>query len=301
MNLKQFKYVVVLANEGSFGKAADALNISQPSLSQYVKNIEKQLGAQLFDRTGGIVRLTEAGQIYIDVGKRMLDLEHYMYGQINDLAEHKSGSVIVGTSPYRSACMMPVLAKRFKELYPGMHLVIEEMTTGQLIEASERGQFDFCITMLPIDEKIFTYEKICQEELLIAAPVDFPLFSTVEKDGCKYPAVDFSVLNNKPFVMLTEGQLMQQQLDSLCESLNVEVKPAAVVKSLEAQIAMVREGLGFALVPSGTVRFCNDNRVRFYSIANQTQKRQVVAMWRKDKPLNAAAQSLVKITKEYSW
>jgi len=300
MNLKQFKYVVVLANEGSFGKAADALNISQPSLSQYVKNIEKQLGTQLFDRTGGIVRLTEAGHIYIDVGKRMLDLEHYMYGQINDLAEHKSGSVIVGTSPYRSACMMPVLAKRFKELYPGMHLVVEEMTTSQLIEASERGQFDFCITMLPIDEKIFTYEKICEEELLIAAPADFPVLDAVKKDGCKYPAVDFSCLSCKPFVMLTEGQLMQQQLDSLCDSLGIEVKIGAVVKSLEAQIAMVREGLGFALVPSGTEGFCKDNDVRFYSIANTTQKRQVVAMWRKDKPLNMAAQSLVKITKEYN-
>ena len=299
MNLKQFKYVVVLANEGSFGKAADVLNISQPSLSQYVKNIEKQLGTLLFDRTGGTVKLTEAGHVYIDIGKKMLNLEHYMYGKINDLSEHKSGSIIVGTSPYRSACMMPAFVKRFKELYPGMHVVVEEMTTSQLIEAGEQGQFDFCITMLPVDERIFAYEKIYEEELLIAAPLEYPLPSKSNADN-EISTVDFASLNNHPFVMLSKGQLMQQQLENLCDRFDIHLKTAVVVKSLEAQIAMVREGLGLALVPSGTKQFCKGNDVCFYSLSNPIPSRQVVAMWRHDKHLNMAAQDLIKIIKECS-
>ena len=138
MNLKQFQYVLILAQESSFAKAADALNISQPSLSQYIKKIEKQLGVELFDRTGGVVSLTDAGRIYIEAGQKILDLERQMLGQFNDLAEHKTGSLVIGTSPYRAASMMPTIAGRFQERYPGMHLVIEEMTSQELLDAAEQ-------------------------------------------------------------------------------------------------------------------------------------------------------------------
>ena len=73
MNTKQLKYVIVLAREGSFSKAAESLGITQPSLSQYVKKIEKEIGLELFDRTGGNLRLTDAGRVYIDAGQKILE------------------------------------------------------------------------------------------------------------------------------------------------------------------------------------------------------------------------------------
>ena len=301
MNLKQFKYVVVLANEGSFGRAAVALNISQPSLSQYIKNIEKQLGTTLFDRTGGSVNLTEAGRVYISVGKRMLDLEHQMLNQINDLADFKTGSVTVGTSPYRSASMMPTLAKHFRSIYPGMHLVVDEMTTKELIEGAEHGKFDLCITMLPIDEAVFSYEKIAEEELILAVPSQFGKLKATTLPNRKHLAIDVTTLDKQPLVVLTEGQVMQQFLEGLCEKFNFSVKKAAVVKSLEAQIAMVRAGVGMALVPSGIEGFCATDEVDFYSFSQELPRRNVVAMWRKDKPLNKAASSLLQIMRETKW
>ena len=86
MNLKQFRYVLTLADEGSFSRAAETLNIKQPSLSQYIKKIEKEVGMELFDRSGGDVRLTDAGRAYIDIGRKMLDLEHQLEGRFSDLA-----------------------------------------------------------------------------------------------------------------------------------------------------------------------------------------------------------------------
>ena len=81
MNARQFRYILVLAAEGSFSKAAKVLNISQPSLSQYVKKIEKQCGLSLFERTNNEVRLTDAGRVYIEAGRKILDIEHQMEGQ----------------------------------------------------------------------------------------------------------------------------------------------------------------------------------------------------------------------------
>ena len=302
MNMKQFRYVLVLANTGSFGKAAELLDISQPSLSQYIKKIEKQVGIELFDRTGGNVRLTDAGQVYVEAGKKILDLEHQMQSKFSDITAYKTGSVIVGTSPYRSASMMPFAVKKFQERYPGMHIVVEEMTTGELLEATEHGQFDFCLTMLPVDERIFCYEKIMEEELVLAVPVSYRKFQTIEDTSNlfnrKYPVIDASEIDKESFVMITESQVMQKELENLCSCYGLEVKKATVVKSLEAQIAMVRAGVGIALVPTGIDSFCADGEVLFYSFKQELPRREVVAMWRKDRQLNQVTRDLIEIMKE---
>lgn len=301
MNVKQLKYVLLLAREGSFAKAAELLNISQPSLSQYIKKIEQQIGHQLFDRSGGTVRLTDAGQIYIDAGHKILELERQMHSQFNDLTEHKTGSIIVGTSPYRSAVMMPIIAKRFQEQYPGMHIVVEEMTSQELIDAAQHGQFDMCITMKPINDRLFQCEKIAEEELILAVPRSFQLFPTREIADRKYPAIDATEINNQPFVVITEGQWMQQALDNLAIDYCLSLKKAAVVKSLQAQIAMVRAGIGMALLPSGIEHFCSQNEVNYYSFIQELPKRDVVVMWQKEHHLSRTAQNLIQIMKEYSW
>jgi len=118
MNTKQLQYVQVLSQEGSFGRAAERLGISQPSLSQYIKKIEQQIGISLFDRTGNEVRLTDAGRIYVETGKQILDLERRMQNSFSDLGCNAAGSVIIGTSPYRSVCMMPPAVRRFQQIFP---------------------------------------------------------------------------------------------------------------------------------------------------------------------------------------
>lgn len=301
MNLKQFQYVLTLAHSGTFAKAAENLNISQPSLSQYVKKIETQLGVELFDRTGSAVRLTDAGHIYIESGRKILDLERQMIGQFNDLKEYKTGSVIVGTSPYRSASMMPTVAKQFRKQYPGVHLVIEEMTSQELIEATEHGQFDLCLTMLPVNERLFQYEKITEEELILAVPKSYPEFPTASVPNRKYPSIDAKLLNNHHFVMITEGQFMQQALYNLASDHSLSLQKAAVVKSLEAQIAMVRAGVGIALLPCGIESFCSLDEVTFYSIKQDLPKREVVVMYKQGQPLTQVTSALVNIMKEISW
>lgn len=298
MNLKQFKYVLVLSREGSFSRAAEELNISQPSLSQYVKKIENDLGIALFDRTGGNVRLTDAGRVYIDIGRKMLDLEHRMSVEFSDLAENKTGSVIVGTSPYRSAGMMPLIAKRFQELYPRMHIVVEEHVTSDLIDGLARGEFDLCVLMLPVDDRTFDYEYVVEEELLLAVPASAQPLDAIPMEGRRYDAVDIREIKGKGFVTITETQLMQRLFDSICAEHEITTECAAVVKSLEAQIAMVRAGVGMAIVPSGIERFCGDGEVRFYSFAQELPRRDVVAVWRHDRPLSKAARDLVQIMKE---
>ena len=301
MNAKQFRYVLTLAREGSFSKAADVLNISQPSLSQYIKKIESEVGMDLFDRTNGDVRITDAGKVYIEAGRKILDIEHQMENAFTDLAERKAGSLIIGAAPYRAAGMMPVIAAELKKNYPGMYLIVREGTTAELYEGMEHGEYDLALTLLPIDKRLFDYEKVAEEELLLAVPGSYGPIPAENIPDRKYPAADASVLNGQALVMLTDTQFMQKQLKNLSIDYDLNIRPAAIVKSLEAQIEMVKAGIGMALMPGGIERFCADSSVRFYSFRDPLPKREVVLAWRKDKKLSTAAEELKKVINRIQW
>ena len=301
MNTKQLHYVLTLAHEGSFSKAADTLNITQPSLSQYIKKIEREIGQPLFDRTNGDVRITDAGRVYIEAGKRILDIEHQMENSFTDLSEHKTGSMIIGAAPYRAASMMPVIASSFQQLHPGMHLIVREGTTAELVEGMEHGEYDLALTLLPIDKRLFNYEKVVEEELILAVPASYKPFPATYVPDRKHPAVDASVLTGASMVMLTDAQFMQKQLENIVLDHKLTIHPAAIVKSLEAQIEMVKAGVGMALMPSGIERFCKPDEVTFYSFTEPLPRREVVIMWRKDQKLSKTAEELKEVIHSIQW
>ena len=301
MNAKQFKYVITLAREGSFSKAADLLGITQPSLSQYIKKIENEVGQTLFDRTNGNVRITDAGRVYIEAGQRILDIEHQMENAFVDLSLNKSGSLIIGAAPYRAASMMPTIAKQFQSLHPGMHLVVREGTTAELAEGMEHGEYDLALTLLPIDERVFNWEKVMEEELVLAVPTTLPLLPAATTPDRKNKSVDVSVLNGQSLVMLTDTQYMQKQLQNILVDKDIDICIAAVVKSLEAQIEFVKAGVGMALVPSGIERFCKPGDAVFYSFTESLPKREVVVMWRKDRKLSTVAMELKEVIHSIDW
>lgn len=301
MNTKQLQYVLTLAREGSFSKAADTLNITQPSLSQYIKKIEREAGINLFDRTNGDVRITDAGRVYIETARQILDLEHQMENSISDIVGNRSGSLIIGAAPYRAASMMPAIARQFQSIHSGMHLIVREGTTAELLEGMEHGEYDLALTLLPIDGRVFSWEKIVEEELILAVPSSHPALPATSRPDRKYKAVDANVLSGQSLVMLTDTQFMQKQLQNILIEKKISIYTAAIVKSLEAQIEFVKAGVGMALVPSGIERFCNDASVTFYSFADSTPKREVVVMWRKDRKLSQVAEEVKEIIHSIEW
>ena len=301
MNTKQLEYVLAVFREGSFSKAAETLNITQPSLSQYIKKIEKEIGLELFDRTNGEVRLTDAGHVYIEAGRRILDLEHQMENAFTDLASHKTGTLIIGAAPYRAASMMPVIVSAFQAVRPGMHLVIREGTTAELAEGMEHGEYDMALTLLPVDTRLFSYEKVVEEELVLAVPSGQPLLPAVSVPDRKYPAIDPALLDGQRMVMLTDAQYMQKQLNDLIADYKIKTGAAVIVKSLQAQIEMIKAGVGIGLVPSGIERFCKPGEAVFYSFIPELPRREVVLMWRKDRKLSQTAGELKSVILSIDW
>jgi DNA-binding transcriptional LysR family regulator len=292
MNEKQIRYVLALAREGSFSKAAEALNITQPSLSQYIKKIEQEIGMELFDRTGSDVRATDAGKAYIAIGRKILDLEHQLEGHLSDLASFVSGTITIGISPHRSVALIPPVVVAFKEMYPGITLKIAELHRNELLDGAEHGEFDLVITTLPVDTNLFTYEMIFMEENIVATKESLP--SEIDKDR-KYPVVPASALSGRAFVMLDEAHLMQRELNKLIQAHDLRLKKSVECTSLEAMVEMVKVGMGAAFIPACLAR---DPSLHYYSIKENVPKREIVVMVRNGRYLSKAVQDLKQLIRK---
>lgn len=289
MNLKQFRYVLKLADEGSFSKAAESLGIKQPTLSQYIKNIEKEIDMQLFDRSGRSVRLTDAGKAYIEIGRKMLDLEHQLEGKFSDLSEYRDGTISIGISAHRSVALMPPIVAAFKIRYPGVTLRVIERYRTELLEAAEHGAYDLVITTLPINTDVFSYETVFVEENLIASKEEIkPSVFMGEKNA----VISASSLNGKSFAMLNDDHLMQRELNDLVKTHNLHLKKEVECTSLETLVEMVKVGVGAAFIPSCLAK---DPVIHYYSIKETIPRREIVVMYRKEQYLSKVVLELKQL------
>lgn len=300
VNLRQFRYMLVLAEKKSFSDAAAELNISQPSLSQYVKRLEEELGVQLFSRTNGNIRLTDSGRVYLETGKKIIDAERQMQRQLSDLNHFEKGSVIIGIAPTRCQYLMPEIVKRFKKVYPGMHLIIEQRFIDNLIEDAEHGAFDLCVATLPVDKTKFEYDLMMEEEIVLAVPKLSECYKGLkESSGISgnraYPVVDIRQLSGLDYVFLSESQPTQLQLNAFCSQYGFSVNNAVECRSIETQYSMVKARIGVALIPSSLAKYSPADNVDFFSLAQDMPERKMAVIYRKDQYLSEAVKKLKQI------
>ena len=290
MNQKQLKYVQTLAAEGSFSRAANTLHISQPSLSQYIKKLETEMNISLFDRRNGTVRLTDAGKVYLDTGRKILDLEHQMQRELLDISASQSGTISIGIADHRSVCLMPAVAAAFRKTHPGFRLFISEKTRNQLLDAAEHGEFDLCVTTRPVNEAMFHVEPLFYEEVLLAVPSDSALCRTLQQQE---DAIDLALAGGADFVTLYEDHPMQHTLHAVCQEYGIHICPTVECTSLEAAVSMVAVGMGAALLPACLQSFTGKN-VSFFHIQQPIPKREIVLIYRKDQHLSQAAEACIQ-------
>ncbi len=305
MNMKQFNYVTTLAQEKNFSRTAEKLNISQPSLSQYIRKIEKDLGEELFIRSGASVKLTDAGRVYIEIGQKILDLEKEMYSRLNDLRENKTGKIVIGVSPFRSVCIMPKAIKEFQKKYPGISVVLDEKVSDELKINAEHGDYDLCVSTLPIKESMFNFESMADEEIVVAVPKDYEsnvIFKAAaeKQEGRIFPVIDIKLLSKEKFIMLGESQRVQKIFSEALSLNRVCPEKAVECISIEAAHAMVNAGIGLTAIPYSFVKYNSDlSRADYYSIKQIEPARDTVVFYSKEAYLSEPMKDMINILKNY--
>lgn len=272
MNLRDFKYLIALADEKSFKKAANICNCTQPTLSMQIKKLEEYLQVQIFERTNKAVNLTPIGQEIYYKAKELGRIE----ADILDIAKNNQnpfeGELKIGAfptlAPYYFPDLVPKITKKFKDL----ELFLVEEKTEILISQLEAGDIDLALLALPVKNNNFKFEKIFEEEFLLAAPNSHPIAQMK-----KVKATD---IEKEKLLLLEEGHCLRDQALDFCDMANVEENNKFRATSLETVRNMVLAGMGITIIPKLAARKVSG--IKYLQIDEKTNSyREIGLFWRK--------------------
>ncbi len=174
MELRQLHYVIQIAAEKNFSRAAEKLHIAQPSLSQQLSKLEKEIGVLLFRRTTNSVDLTHAGAAFVEKAQAILDAVDQLKQEMDDLAHMRKGRLVVGSLPITGSHVLPLVLPVFQSLYPEIEIVLVEDSSSKLEQLTASGQTDLSLLSLPLQEPSLSWEPLIEEKNLPRGPSAAP-------------------------------------------------------------------------------------------------------------------------------
>ncbi|MFD0586967.1 LysR family transcriptional regulator [Paenibacillus sp. GCM10027627] len=286
MELRQLGYVIQIANEKNFSRAADKLHIAQPSLSQQLSKLEQELGVLLFRRTTNSVELTQAGQVFVAKSQTILDAVEQLKQEMDDMAQMRRGKLVVGTLPITGSHVLPLVLPAFGEHYPQIEVVLVEETTAKLEQLTASGGTDLSLLSLPLIDTSLSWEPYLEEEICLAVPPQHP-FAT-RKDP-----IAIGELAQEPFIGLKRGQGFRQITVELCEQKGFTPRIVFESSNIETVQSLVAGGMGIAFVPQMLTRTRGDGFAPVYLKLSSKPTRTLVVASRKGRYLSKAAQAFI--------
>ncbi|MGK5507966.1 LysR family transcriptional regulator [Brevibacillus formosus] len=286
MELRQIRYVLAVAEERSFSRAANRLHLAQPSLSQQIAKLEKILGVSLFHRLPQHVELTDAGQRFIQVAQTLVDMSEGLEREMRAYAVGESGKLLVGSLPITGAYVLPRVLPTFTQQFPGVELQLMEETSSHLEQLLVRGKIDVSLLTMPISDPSLEIIPAINEEIFLAVPANHPL--------AKRKEVDLAELADQPFILLKEGQGFRTISLRLCEQAGF--RPRIVFESSNIQTAqsLVAAGMGLSFAPKMITLAPGTIEPPTYVRIKTKPSRTLVVAYRKDKPLSRPAEAFVQ-------
>jgi len=279
VQFSQLAYFVAVSETRHFTRAARQLHVAQPSLSQQIRALERELGAALFTRTRGNIALTEAGEVLLPVARRMLADADRAQVEVRELLSLRRGRLRLGATPSLLTGLLPDLVARFAGDHPGVRLTVSEGGSRALVEELAAGGVDLALVILPLahpDPTLVT-TPLRDEELVLASAGPPP-----SGDG----PVALADLAGVPLVVPHPGYDLHALTVQACRAAGFEPVFAVEGGELDAVMALVGAGVGVAVLPAAAVRRAG---LRATPIAPPGLHRTIGLAYRADTELPRAA------------
>ncbi|WP_329793927.1 LysR family transcriptional regulator [Lentzea sp. DG1S-22] len=244
MELQQMRYVVAVAETGSFTKAARRCLVVQSALSHQIARLERSLGARLFERTSRSVRLTPAGAAFLPAARQCLDFAERAVAEVAAAVGEVRGRVVVGVIPTVAAVDLPAALKVFRERYPQVRVALRMLPSHELVEQVRQGALDLAFLGLPPGvrpEGVRGRELARDEHVAVVAP-GHPFASR--------ESVTLEVMASELFADFPVASPGRSQSDQAFASAGVDREVAFEVTTAELMAGLIREGLAVAVLPS---------------------------------------------------
>ncbi|BAL22402.1 hydrogen peroxide-inducible genes activator [Azoarcus sp. KH32C] len=284
MTLTDLRYLIALAHERHFGRAAEKCHVSQPTLSVAIKKVEDELGVQLFERSATEVKITATGQRIVAQSEKVL----MEAAQIHEIAaagkDPLSGPLRLGVIFTIGPYLLPRMIPRVHRLAPRMPLIITENYTTRLLEALKRGELDVIVLSLPFEEAGIVAQPVYDEPFRVLMPADHPWTA--------HESIEPDRLSDEHLLLLGAGNCFREQVLEVCPHCRSVsgLQRTLEGSSLETIRHMVATGLGVTVLPSSAADELpgQNNLVAVRPFADPEPSRRVVLAWRVTYPRSGA-------------
>ena len=291
ISLKQLRYFSAVAQHAHFGRAAEFCNVTQPALSMQIRDLEKELNLELFERRQQGVQLTDAGQEILDRAQSILNAVR----DLSDYAHHHNqlltGSLRFGVIPSIAPYILPPLLPKLRDRYPGLDLRIRETLTETLVDELIDGQLDLLLLALPIEHQEVETLALFEDRFLLASPPGWQPDTTAPKTGTgsrrKRAELRASpkLLEDGRLLLLEEGHCLRDQALAFCQLRQVDNLDTFGASSLSTIVQMVANGMGLTLLPEISVAVeARHGDVQVMPFEAPEPSRTVGLVWRKSSP-----------------
>lgn len=276
MTITQLKYVLSVAEYQNFTIAAEHSFVTQPTLSMQIQKLEEQLNVQIFNRSKKPIELTEIGKKVVEQAKIIVDESN----RINDIVhQHKGfvgGDFKLGIIPTVMPTLLPMFLNNFTHKYPKVKLIIEELTTEEIIRKLVDGHIDAGLAATPLENELIIERPLYYEPFVGLIPEEHRLFSQKK--------IDIDELEMEDILLLEDGHCFKDSVINLCRNFKVDNKKGFQLASgsFNTLIKLTKEGLGMTLLPYlHTLDLNNDDKNHLREFNSPPPAREVSLIYHK--------------------
>jgi LysR family transcriptional regulator, hydrogen peroxide-inducible genes activator len=294
LKLKDLQYLVALADEKHFGRAAQRSFVSQPTLSAQLKKLEDYLGVQLIERNPKQVTLTEAGEQIVARARRIIEASDEVVTLARAHRDPLAGKLRLALLPTIGPYLLPRVSREIRKALPRLELRLYEYQTAQMLEKLHGGQIDLGILALPVDLEGLESRRLYDEAFTVALPEHHRL--------TKKTSLKAEDLKDEPLLLLEDGHCLRDQALEVCSGVGMQEKQDFRATSLETLRQMVATGAGVTLLPELASRgaYGSARGVVLRPFAKPAPVRRIGAVWRKSTVRKQAIEAVCKVIEAHA-
>jgi len=285
ISLGQIRAFVTVASTRSFTRAAEVLALSQPALTNRVRQFEEALGLRLFDRSTRSVELTHTGRELLPIFLRLVTEFEGAVVNARDFVSKAKGVVRLACLPSCAATLLPDLIARFQLDHPNVTFEVEDALNSSIATLVREDRVDFGIGMADEADGDLEQIKLFDDALIVVHPAGHPIAEPAK--------VTVEALASHPLILMNRGSSVRDLVDGAFIAAGRTATPACQVRYMTTAVALVRAGLGLAILPSTAVEIRTQENVRARPIDDPAFTRTIVLMRRRHSPVRPIVQTFI--------
>lgn len=297
METKLIEYILAIAKHKSISRAAEELYVTQSALNQQLLKLEKELGAPIFIRIRSHWELTEIGKLYVENGKRILQIKGETYKQIEDIAKHWNSTISIGLTPERGIQMFTAIYPEIHAKYPDTIFQPMEASVDSQAKMLEDNRLDFGFhTISEHKYKHLVYESIMHEPFYLCIPKSHPLSYKTPCSPDFYPEISLSLFSNELFTLVKKSSTMRMMIDHLFEKAGFYPRLLFESTSMRTMRLLTGNGQCCTIIPRSYATMGDD--VSYFSLGPDANW-ELCAVYLKNNYLSANSRDFIQLASSY--